>query len=70
MKTYELLPFTWYKIVNLLYILRLLPVLEVFDVIDKVWILDVAPLGQEMDIVRVPQALHKFQLNLKIEWLG
>jgi hypothetical protein len=50
----------WY----LLDILWLLPVLEILEVVDKAGILHIAPLCQEVEIVRVAQALHKLHFHL------
>ena len=56
-------------ILNLLYILGFLPVLQVFEVVDECGILEVTSLRQEVKIVRVPQALHKLHFNLQqVKW--
>jgi len=44
--------------------LRLLPVLEVLEIVDKAGVLHIAPLGQEVKVVGVTQALHKLHLYL------
>jgi hypothetical protein len=49
---------------HLLDILWLLPVLEILEVVDKAGILHVSPLGQEVQVVWVPQALDKLHFHL------
>ena len=49
---------------DVLDVLRLLPVHEVAEIVDEVGLLKVAALGQEVQVVGVAQALNKLQLDL------
>ena len=49
---------------DVLDVLRLLPVHEVAEIVDEVGLLEVAALGQEVQVVGVAQALNKLQLDL------
>lgn len=46
-------------------VLGLLPVQQVLEVVNKGWVLEVASLGQEVQVIRIAKTLNKFQLNLK-----
>ena len=49
---------------DVLDVLRLLPVHQVAQVVDEIGLLEVAALGQEVKVVGVTQALHKLELDL------
>ena len=46
-------------------ICRLLPILQILEVIDEIRLLEVASLCQEIQIIWIPKTLYKFQLCLE-----
>jgi hypothetical protein len=53
-----------HRILNVADILRLLPVLQVGQVVDEVVFFEEATLSQEVEIVGIAQTLNKLKLNL------
>ena len=54
-----------YGVLDVGYIVRLLPVLQVRDIVDKSGILHIASLSEEVKIVWVCETLNKLELYLK-----
>ena len=44
---------------------RFLPILQVLEIVNKIGLLEVATLSQEVEIIRVAQTLHEFQFSLE-----
>jgi hypothetical protein len=53
------------RVLKVLNVGRLLPVLQVLEIIDESRVLKVATLGKKVKIVGVAQALYKFQFGLQ-----
>lgn len=56
-------------ILEILGVLRLFPVEQVVQVVDERFILQIATLGEEIQVVGIGKTLHKLELNLEAKAL-